>query len=67
MHRVIIPVDFSDTSFNAARYVAQMLAGQKDALAILYHNYADQRDTDICRSYLQSPEKELLPKSKISF
>jgi nucleotide-binding universal stress UspA family protein len=43
-----------------------MLAGQKDALAILYHNYADQRDTDICRSYLQSLEKELLDKGDIA-
>ena len=35
MHRVIIPVDFSETSMNAARFTAQMLAGKKDALAVL--------------------------------
>jgi nucleotide-binding universal stress UspA family protein len=66
MHRVIIPVDFSDTSFNAARFAAQMLAGKKDALAILYHNYADKRDSDISRSYLESLKNELLEKGDIA-
>lgn len=31
MHRVIIPVDFSETSLNAARYAAKMLAGKENA------------------------------------
>ena len=66
MHRVIIPVDFSDTSFNAARFAAQMLVGKKDALAILYHNYQDQKDIDICRSYMESLKKELLDKGDIA-
>ncbi len=62
MNRVIIPLDFSDTSFNAARFTAQMLSGKKDALAILYHNYADEKDRDICISYLESLKNELLEK-----
>jgi nucleotide-binding universal stress UspA family protein len=66
MHRVIIPVDFSDTSFNAARFAAQMLAGKKDALAILYHNYPDAKDADISRSYLESLKNELLGKGDIA-
>ncbi len=66
MHRIIIPVDFSDTSFNAARFAAEMLAGKKDALAILYHNYTDENDRDISHSYLESLKAELLQKGDMA-
>jgi nucleotide-binding universal stress UspA family protein len=62
MHRVIIPVDFSETALNAARFTAQMLAGKKDALAILYHSYETAADADICMGYLESLKKEFLQK-----
>ncbi|MFI5133799.1 MAG: universal stress protein [Chitinophagales bacterium] len=62
MHRVLIAVDFSDTSMNAARFAAQMLAGNKDALAILYHNYQHPKDCDNCVNYLESLKKEFLDK-----
>jgi nucleotide-binding universal stress UspA family protein len=58
MHRVIIPVDFSETSLNASRYAAQMLSGKEDALAILYNNYESEDDYDICHNYLESLKKE---------
>ena len=54
MHRVIIPVDFSETSLNAARFTANMLAGKKDAVAILYNNYESQDDYDVCIHYQES-------------
>ena len=60
MHRVIIPVDFSETSLNAARFTARMLSGKKDAVAILYHNYESADDYDICINYLESLKKEFL-------
>jgi len=60
MHRVIIPVDFSETSMKAARYAAQMLAGNKDATAMLYNNYETEDDLVICRKYLESLKKEFL-------
>ncbi|HEX7845036.1 MAG TPA: universal stress protein [Chitinophagaceae bacterium] len=66
MHRIIIPVDFSDTSFNAARFAAQMLAGKKDALTILYHNYTDKGDQEIAKSYLESLKSELLEKGDMT-
>jgi nucleotide-binding universal stress UspA family protein len=62
MHRVIVAVDFSETSMNAARFTAQMLAGKKDALVILYHNYHHKHDHDNCVSYLESLKKEFLDK-----
>ncbi len=60
MHRVIIPVDFSETSLNAARYAAQMLAGKDDAHAILYNNYESDDDYDIGHNYLESLRKEFI-------
>ena len=62
MKSVIIPIDFSDTSLNAARYVANMLAGHADAKVVLYHNYEDDSDRDIAISYLESLKVELQKK-----
>lgn len=39
MKTVIIPIDFSETSLNAARYAAQMLRDKTDANIILYNMY----------------------------
>ena len=60
MHRVIIPVDFSENSLKAARFAAQMLAGKKDATAILYNNYETEDEQGICINYLESLKKEFL-------
>ncbi len=60
MHRVIIPVDFSETSLKAARFAAQMLAEKKDAVAVLYNNYETEDDHDICINYLESLKKEFI-------
>jgi nucleotide-binding universal stress UspA family protein len=60
MHRVIIPVDFSETSLNAARFAASMLADKKDAVAILYNNYESHDDHDVAINYLQSLKKEFI-------
>ena len=58
MHRIIIPVDFSETSLNAARYAAKMLAWNESATAVLYHNYESENDEDISLFYLESLKKE---------
>ncbi len=60
MHRVIIPVDFSETSLNAARFAAKMLSGKQDAVAILYNNYETADDHDVCLNYLESLKKEFI-------
>jgi nucleotide-binding universal stress UspA family protein len=60
MHRIIIPVDFSETSLNAARYAAGMLAWNEGATAVLYHNYENEDDLDISLFYLESLKKEFL-------
>jgi nucleotide-binding universal stress UspA family protein len=62
MQRIIIPVDFSETSMNAARFAASMLSGRPDTLVILYHNYAHDSDYEIHKSYIEALQKELLEK-----
>jgi nucleotide-binding universal stress UspA family protein len=66
MHRIIVPVDFSDTALNAARFVALMLSGKKDALVILYHNYKDPQDHEMCITYLESLKMELHHKGDLN-
>ena len=39
MKTVIVPIDFSDTSLNAAEYAARFLAGHDGVEIILYHCY----------------------------
>ena len=62
MYRVLVPVDFSETSMNAARFAAQMLANKKNAVAILYHNYAHAHECDNCTGYMESLKQEFLDK-----
>jgi nucleotide-binding universal stress UspA family protein len=59
MKDVIIPVDFSETSLNAARYAADMLAGKTDTRVILYHMFSDQKESDTAGKYLESLKAEL--------
>ena len=65
MQRVIVPVDFSDTALNAARFVGKMLAGKPHTAAILYHNYKDPQDEEMCMNYLESLKMELLHKGNL--
>ncbi len=60
MRRVIIPIDFSETSLNAARFTAKMLAGKKDVVAVLYNNYESAGDYDVVVGYQESLKKEFL-------
>ena len=61
MLNVIVPLDFSQTSFNAAHYAAQMYKGKTDVTIILYHFYSDGEDTTMARNYLNSQKDELSP------
>lgn len=49
MNTVFVPVDFSETSLNAARYAAQLLVGHYGVNMILYHHYSkdgEQKDAE---------------------
>ena len=59
MNTVIIPVDFSETSLNAARYAAQLLAGQKDVNIILYHSFTKPVEAQHANGAIESIKAEL--------
>jgi nucleotide-binding universal stress UspA family protein len=58
MQTVIIPIDFSETSFNAAQYAFQMFKDRPGTTLILYHFYEAGCDTNTERSYLESLKEE---------
>lgn len=59
MRDVIIPVDFSETSLNAARYAAAMLSGKSDTKVILYNMFRDEEESVTSGQYLESLRAEL--------
>lgn len=59
MTYIIVPIDFSMTSFNAAHYAARMYKGRVDVTLILYHFYTNSEDTGIAQNYLDGLKKEL--------
>jgi nucleotide-binding universal stress UspA family protein len=60
MLNVIIPIDFSETSLNAAHYGVKMYANRDDVNIILYHFYAIGDDTEVDLNYLNSLRNEFL-------
>ena len=46
MNTVIVPLDFSDTSINAAEYAAQLLNNHENINMILYHAYDKDWESD---------------------
>ncbi len=59
MKDIIIPVDFSETSLNAARYAAAMLSGKENNRIILYTMFKEEDDEAISEQYLQSLKAEM--------
>ncbi len=59
MQTVIVPIDFSQTSFNAAHYAANMYKGRNSIRLILYHFYNHGESTEMAQHYLSSLKDEL--------
>ncbi len=59
MKTIIVPLDFSETSMNAAHYAAKLYQGKKDITLILYHFYTDSEDVATAKNYLDSLKAEL--------
>ena len=60
MKLVIVPVDFSDTSLNAARYASQLLTGHYGVELILYHMYEKENHAVESGKSLENLKTELL-------
>ena len=59
MKKVIVPVDFSETSLNAARFAAQMFSGKEGIDIVLYSMFEHENEAETTENYLESLEKEL--------
>lgn len=62
MKTVIIPVDFSETALNAARYAAEMLSETSNTNIILYNLYRHDDEYEMSGTYLESLKDELIRK-----
>ena len=60
MNTVIVPVNFSETSLNAARYAAQLLGGHKGVTMILHHVYEKNGNAGEATANLENLKNELL-------
>ena len=59
MNTVIVPVDFSLTSYHTAHYAAQLMVGQHDVNVLLYHGYSKPADEASVIENLEQLKKEL--------
>ncbi|MBC7947991.1 MAG: universal stress protein [Chitinophagaceae bacterium] len=62
MKNIIVPVDFSETSLNAARYAGAMMNGKTDTRVILYNMFTDEKESGTAGNYLESLKAELQQK-----
>jgi nucleotide-binding universal stress UspA family protein len=60
MLQVIVPLDFSETSFNAAHYACNMYKKRNDVNIILYHFYTGNEDVATEEKYFVTLKNELL-------
>ena len=60
MNTVIVPVDFSETSFNAARYAVNLLKGHPGAEIILYHTFEKEIEEENSNENLGKLRNQLL-------
>jgi nucleotide-binding universal stress UspA family protein len=66
MNIVIVPVDFSETSMNAARYAAQLLVGHYGVTMLLYHHYSKQPEEQESHDTLEALKKQLNEKFAVN-
>lgn len=60
MNTVIVPVDFSETSLNAAKYAAQLLTGHYGVSMILYHSYSKASEAESVTESLEKLKSGLM-------
>jgi len=66
MNTVIVPIDFSDISYNAARYAAKLLQGYEGIEMVLYNMYAEDVENEMIMEDLGNFKKELLETTTVN-
>jgi len=59
MKTVVVPIDFSTPSLNAAAYAVKMLAGSSDTNLILYHMYEKKHEENVANDQLLNFQNSL--------
>lgn len=59
MKTVIVPIDFSETSLNAARYAGQLLSDRQGVNVVLYHVCDKPSEINSAKEYLDNLKTEL--------
>src|SRR5215208_8007706 len=59
MKNVVVPVDFSETSINAARYATKMLTGAYGVELILYNMYEKKNEEAAVNQQLEKLKSDL--------
>lgn len=65
MNTVIVPVDFSETSLNAARYAGQLLVGHYGVTMLLYHHLNKASEEPAAQQSLNKLKEDLQQQFKI--
>jgi hypothetical protein len=60
MKTIIVPLDFSEPSLNAAHYAANLYKGKDNITLILYHYYAEGEEIDTAENYLKKLTKRII-------
>ena len=66
MNTVIVPVDFSETSLNAARYAVKLLAGHTGVEILLYHMFIKENEEENSLENLAKLKEDLLLTSDVN-
>ena len=66
MNTVIVPIDFSDTSLNAARYAVKLLSGHEGVEMILYHMYQKENEEEVSKENIENLKTELLQNAHVN-
>ncbi len=66
MNTVIVPVDFSETSLNAAKYAAQLLVGHHGVTLLLYHHYSKNSEEQEAATTLAGLKQQLNEKHPVN-
>lgn len=66
MNTVIVPVDFSETSLNAARYAAQLLTGHYGVTMLLYYHYSKNNEEKEATETIAGLKKQLNDKFPVN-
>jgi len=59
MNTVVVPIDFSETSFNAARYAVKLLTNHAEVEIILYHTFEKAEEEENRIEGLEKLKEEL--------